>query len=456
MVLLEAINYYHSLLDNDSARENQAALDEAQRREGLFFGSRPLSTVLRPRLMTTAQYDHLREVSEAIAVAARDVRSYALTDQRARDLLAFTPGEAALLEIDPGYSEPSASSRLDSFFDNETNSLQFVEYNAESPAAIAYEDVLSEVFLSLPVMAEFGRRYTARPIPARHRMFQALMDAFREWGRADEPRTAILDWEGLPTHSEFVLFRDYFAQQNLETLICAPDDLEYRGGVLYAKGQPINLIYRRLLISEFLGRYGDAALEHPLVQACRDGAVCLVNSFRTKPLYKKMIFGLLSDPEIMEAAGIEHETQLLLGRHIPWTRRVQPGRTSYAGMEVDLLPFIIGQQDQLLLKPNDEYGGKGITIGWETSPEDWERAVEAACADPFVVQERVNIAYEDYPSFHDDQLQIGRRLVDTDPYLFGTSVEGCLTRLSTVTLLNVTAGGGSTVPTLLIEPHEAE
>lgn len=456
MVLLEAINYYHSLLNDDSARENQTMLDEAQRREGLFFGSRPLATVLRPRLMTTTQYDHLREVSEVIAVAARNVRSYALNDQRTRALMAFTPGESALLEIDPGYTEPSASSRLDSFFDNETNSLQFVEYNAESPAAIAYEDVLSDVFMSLPVMTEFGRRYSVRSIPARHRMFQALMDAFHEWGHADEPRAAILDWEGLPTHSEFVLFRDYFAQQQLDALICAPDDLEYRAGTLYAKGQPINLIYRRLLSSEFLGRYGDAALEHPLVQACRDGAVCLVNSFRTKPLYKKMIFGLLSDPEIMDAAGIERATQTRLAQHIPWTRRVQSGPTTYAGQEIDLLPFTIAEQDRLLLKPNDEYGGKGITIGWETSPEDWRRAVEAACADPFVVQERVNIAYEDYPSMHDGQLQISRRLVDTDPYLFGTTVEGCLTRLSTVTLLNVTAGGGSTVPTLLIEAHGAE
>jgi hypothetical protein len=41
--------------------------------------------------------------------------------------------------------------------------------------------------------------------------------------------------------------------------------------------------------------------------------------------------------------------------------------------------------------------------------------------------------------------------VDSDPYMFGTDVEGCLTRLSTVTLLNVTAGGGSTVPTFVVE-----
>jgi hypothetical protein len=67
------------------------------------------------------------------------------------------------------------------------------------------------------------------------------------------------------------------------------------------------------------------------------------------------------------------------------------------------------------------------------------------------VQERVTIAYEPYPAFVDGQVVIADRLVDSDPYLFGTTVHGCLCRLSTVTLLNVTAGGGSTVPVFVIE-----
>jgi hypothetical protein len=33
----------------------------------------------------------------------------------------------------------------------------------------------------------------------------------------------------------------------------------------------------------------------------------------------------------------------------------------------------------------------------------------------------------------------------------GAYADGCLTRLSTAALVNVTAGGGSTVPTCLVE-----
>jgi hypothetical protein len=451
-MLPEAIDYYHSLFDDAAARENDGALNAALKREGLFFGTRPICIVLRPRLLSAAQYAQLQAVCQAVAIAARQVVEFMRHDPATRALMAFTPGEDALLALDAGYAEPSASSRLDSFFDNQTGSLQFVEYNAESPAGMAYEDELSDVFLALPVMQEFSRKYRVTKIPAAPPMVQTLLEKFREWGRSGDPRAAIVDWKDLPTQAEFVLFKKYLEAQGVPTVICSPDELTYRDRTLSAAGQPVNLVYKRVLTSEFLQRYGQAqALDHPLGRAYRDGTICLVNSFQAKPLHKKMIFGLLSDPAIMDAAGIDRETQTLLARHIPWTRRVQAVRTTYAGQEIDLLKFARDYQDRLLLKPNDEYGGKGITIGWESSAEDWDDALQAAREAPFVVQERVHIAYEDYPQCVEGKLHIGRRLVDTDPYLFGTQVQGCLTRLSTVTLLNVTAGGGSTVPTFLIE-----
>ena len=44
------------------------------------------------------------------------------------------------------------------------------------------------------------------------------------------------------------------------------------------------------------------------------------------------------------------------------------------------------------------------------------------------------------------------RMLDTAPFVsYGEYMEGYLTRLSTAALLNVTAGGGSTVPSFLVE-----
>jgi hypothetical protein len=45
-------------------------------------------------------------------------------------------------------------------------------------------------------------------------------------------------------------------------------------------------------------------------------------------------------------------------------------------------------------------------------------------------------------------------MYDTAPFvLHGDVVDGVLNRLSTAALLNVTAGGGSTVPSFVVEPR---
>ncbi|HEX5689016.1 MAG TPA: circularly permuted type 2 ATP-grasp protein, partial [Roseiflexaceae bacterium] len=244
----------------------------------------------------------------------------------------------------------------------------------------------------------------------------------------------------------------YFHENGVEALICSPDELRYHDDKLHAAidgaETPIDLVYKRVLTSEFLTHYGDEALDHPLVQAYAAGKLCMVNSFRAKLLHKKSIFALLTDDALQDRFSVDQRAAI--ARHVPWTRMVRDTRSTYAGDPVDLLEFARANQERLLLKPNDEYGGKGIVIGWETSADEWAAALREAQESPFVVQERVEIAYEDYPTMVDGKLDIGRRLVDSDPFLFGSDVAGCLTRLSTVTLLNVTAGGGSTVPTFVV------
>lgn len=448
----EAIAQYHALLDLETARATQSRLTEELRARNLYFGDRPLVTVLRPRFISTEQYELLQSSCQLVAGAARRLAAAMLDDPALRAGLALTPGEELLIAMHPGYDEPSAHSRMDTFMTPDGASLQFVEYNAESPAAIAYQDALSDVFLQLPAMQRFAEHYTLTTLPARNRLLETLLAAWRDFGGERAPNIAILDWEGLPTHSEFLLFQDYFRANGLDALICSPDDLTYHDGKLHTRQAgrefPIDLVYKRVLTSEFLMRYGDDALAHPLVRAYADGKLCMVNSFRAKLLHKKAIFALLTDDKLHEEFSADERSAI--ARHVPWTRMVREGPATYAGETIDLLAFARANQARLLLKPNDEYGGKGIVIGWESSPDEWERALHEALQTPFVVQERVEIAYEDYPSLVDDQLRIDRRLVDTDPFLFGSDVTGCLVRLSTVTLLNVTAGGGSTAPCFVI------
>ena len=444
----EAIDAYHGLLSDAQGAETQSQLDDQQRRRGLFFGDRPLCTVLRPRFLSPEQYGFLIARVRPLLRAFDTAYRAAMASPAFRAQFGLLDWEETLLRSAAQFREPSPVSRLDSFFLPERDEFWITEYNAETPAACAYNDILSEVFLGLPVMRGFLRDYRLRPLLARHAVLHALLDAYREWGGSREaPRMAILDWREVPTYSEFVLFQEYFRSQGLDCVIADPREVEYRQGRLLAGEVPVTLIYKRVLLSELIGREG---LGSPVVRAVQDGAVCMVNPFRCKILHKKGSLAVLSDERSADIFSAEERQAI--AAHIPWTRRVDERRTLYRGGSVDLIPFILEHRDHLVLKSNDDYGGKGIVLGWEVEPAAWEQAVLGALAEPAVVQDRISLPREPYPSLAGGRVEFIDRMLDTDPFVFhGAYAEGCLTRLSTAALVNVTAGGGSTVPTFVVE-----
>ena len=119
-MLADAIAAYHDLLAGGTlAADSQAALDRGQEARGLFFGKRPVCSVLRPRFLTPQQYRFLHD--------------RAMADPAFRFQFRLSDWEDELLAIDPGYRDPSPTSRFDSFFASESE-LLFTEFNTETPA----------------------------------------------------------------------------------------------------------------------------------------------------------------------------------------------------------------------------------------------------------------------------------------------------------------------------------
>lgn len=103
-----------------------------------------------------------------------------------------------------------------------------------------------------------------------------------------------------------------------------------------------------------------------------------------------------------------------------------------------------------MLKPNDDYGGHGVFLGWECDIQQWQDAVRVALQKPYVVQERVNLEKVRIPAYS-DRVYLDELFVDFNPFLFQNEVEGALIRLSASSLLNVTSGGGQTALLVLEE-----
>ena len=270
-------------------------------------------------------------------------------------------------------------------------------------------------------------------------MRETLLEVYREWGGNGVPNIAILDWKNLPTAHEFVLLRDDFAAHGIRTIICSPDDLEYTGNELRCGDFRIDLVYKRILVHEFLGRYDDT---HPLIRAYINHDVCLVNPFRCKILHKKASFELLTDAQNHKwFSPTEREA---IRRSVPWTRRVYDRRTTRDGTEIDLLDFVSTNRASLVLKPNDDYGGRGVFIGPRLNQTEWESAIATALAGDYVVQDAIELQTEEFPVFNETDWGFQPMFVDTNPFLFRGKVCGAMVRLSNSPIVNVTSGGGET------------
>jgi len=444
------IERYHEILTPEVAEETHAHIDAALRRRDLVFGGRALCTVLRPRLSTPREVASLQARIRPLMRAMKRAYAAAIAEPAFREQFGLLGWEETLLADAPGYDWPSPTSRLDFFYVPGTGQLGLTEYNAETPAGAAYNDALTDAFLDAPAVREFARNYEIMTLPSLPGVVGSILAAWQEFsGSRRAPRIAILDWDDVPTRTEFELYRRRFEEMGIEAEIDDPRRCEYRDGKLWQGGKPVDLIYKRVLISELIETCG---MDHDVVRAVRDRAVCLADGFRCKILHKKASLAVLSD----EANAARFTPDELEAIHdcIPWTRVVQERNTTFNGETIDLVPWMVEEKDHLVLKPNDEYGGKGITLGWTVNGAEWESAIKGALAEPFIVQRKVAIPSEPFPSWSDGRLHVIDRMLDTAPFIsHGDYMEGMLTRLSTSALLNVTAGGGSTVPTLVVQPR---
>ena len=467
---------WNAFLGGVDAHAMCARLSAQMRERRLRFGDRVICPFLRPFFLDAADEARVRRVAEMLWTLGERVAAEAIGTPQMLTDLALSDDEIGLARIDPGYKTTSTAARADAFI--LPDSLQFAEYNAESPAGAGYSQLLAELFDAEPLMAAFRERFDARfarPVDA---LLDALVASYHEWGgTASPPRMAIVDWREVPTYSEFEILRDAFIALGVPTVICDPRDLEYRpspvvsglsrtetspvvSGLsrtvepgLYANGQRIDLVYRRVLINDILARETEC---RALLDAYRSRTVCVANSLRCKIPHKKAFFAVLTDARY---AGLFTEDEReMIRRHVPWTALVEERRVAVDGRSVDLIPHLRAQREQFVVKPNDEYGGTGVTLGWETSEADWDTAIARAIAERdrgWVAQRRIAVRRETFPVCDGSAKALAERmtmrdmLVDFAPYIFRGKLAGFLTRLSASGLANVTSGGGQ-VPAFVV------
>lgn len=446
---MDLIGDWHALLrpDEELTPKFTTAFAASMRARKLTFGQRVHCPFLRPFFLTAADESRIRGAAETLAALGERVIRAAFENDDIYHQLGMTEPEDALVDIDPGYPTASTTSRLDAFLLPE--SLHFAEYNAESPAGIGYTQRLCELFDATAIMDRYRNTRPVRFHKVIDALLAALMTSYQEWGGTAKPPTmAIVDWREVPTWTEFEILRDAFVAAGVPTIVCDPRELVFANGALTAQGTKIGLVYRRVLVNDILARPEEC---RALVDACAARAVCMANSFRCKLAHKKAFFAVLTDPA--HASLFSPSELAVIHAHIPWTRVLDDVETDKDDWHGELLDLVRAWREHLVLKPNDEYGGKGVQLGWEMTESEWDSAIQSGLDDPYgtwVVQERIPVRREIFPQFDPlGRISMNDMLVDFAPYLFRGRMGGYLTRLSASGLANVTSGGGQ-VPAFVV------
>ncbi|HEX8681041.1 MAG TPA: hypothetical protein VF707_01925 [Ardenticatenaceae bacterium] len=447
---VDFVTEYHDLLVSGDPLAEWEQFKAGMEAHNLRFKERYVCNVLRPFLLPRARYDEVVRATDAFFGAIRTLYGWLMEDAALRARVGLTEVEEAALHVDPGFPSPDGIGRLDGFLDPQ-GTLRFVEYNADSPGGLAFGPALGDLFMALPTMRRFAERHAVQPPHSIADIQATLLNHYRVWGGTEErPSIGIVDWQGLGTAPEFVLCQEHFERAGYPTIITHPAALALRGGTLWDEesGWPLHIVYKRVLVGELLEQLG---LENVLTDAIRQHAACVVNSYRAQLLFKKALFALLS--EMADDARFPARQREAIHRHLPWTRLLVEGRVTYEGRDVEMLSLLLDGQERFALKPNSEYGGKGVVLGWEIPATEWQQALNDALqsGQPHVVQERIMVASEPFPLVRDGSLVIEPRFMDLDPYTFGVeTVRGAGVRLGASGLLNVTAGSGSAVPLVLV------
>jgi hypothetical protein len=446
----EAIARYHKILEGEQYKDLSwaHALQERMRANNLAVSGRPVSPVLRPHFITRRQYTGLVKAAESFSSALGRIEKLAIGSPALLSRMELLPAEKMLAAVDPGYSFPAVTSLIDTHLNNGT--LRFARYIPDTPTGVAYGEALSDLFYEAAPVKEFRKRYRLEKLPGTKYLLQSVLKAYKEWGgKTKRPNIAILEFRQpfqTTESGESALLAGFFRHEGHLVEVVSPDQLEYRNNVLRRGVFPIDLIFRRIKVQEFLVRF---ELTHPLLRAYREHAVCVVNSFRSELAQKKAIFDLLTDEEITGSfPAAERKT---IREFVPWTRVVHETKTKYRNKTVDLPEFILHHRQKLVLHPNDDGTDQQSVRGSEVDEAGWEKALRAALRSPYVVQEAMDPVVDLFPVLQYGHLEMQKMRIDVHPHSYLGKVQGCSSWLTAVGPSGFSTLSG-VAPTFILEP----
>jgi uncharacterized circularly permuted ATP-grasp superfamily protein len=327
---------------------------------------------------------------------------------------------------------------------DEEGRFRVLEDNVRVPSGVSY--VMANRHAMTTVFPEAFATHRIRPVSEYPRRLLAALRAAAPPGIGD-PTVVVLT----PGIYNSAYFEHALLARTMGVELVEGRDLVCSGGRVRMRTtdgeRPVDVIYRRV-DDEFLDPVqfrADSILGCPgLVNAARTGNVTISNAIGNGVADDKLVYSYVPD----------------LVRFYLGEEPILPNVPTYRLSEPDDLAYALDHLDELVLKPVDGAGGKGLVIGPRATRETLDRLRGQVLADPRMWIAQPVVMLSTVPTLIDGELQ--PRHVDLRPFAVndGSKVwvlPGGLTRVALPAgqlVVNSSQGGGSKDTWVLSSPQD--
>ncbi|MDO4841137.1 MAG: hypothetical protein Q3982_00465 [Phoenicibacter congonensis] len=373
---------YLAILDElDGDNEGRLSALHYLEESGVDAHGEPLNFSYFPYLVDeklNATFEEI--VATTHTILTKIIRHY-IDDAEYRALFKYSKQLEDLIMMPCDYSQLLPMARFDIFIDEQTHDFKFCEFNTDGTSCMSRDLILGEAVKTGAAFQKFAEKHDS---VENYELFdswaKACLDDYRECSFARENALVVVAdfMNEHATFSDFDRFAQAFERQGVRSRVVDIRDLKFDGERLYDAndGETVDCVYRRAVTCDIQNNIKSC---QDFIDAVAANKVCLVGHFRTTVVHTKTINVALFLPETREF--LTQAECDFIDAHCPRTYRLK------SDMPLDV-EEIIDNPTHWILKPEDDYGAKGVFAGPDFADGDeWKRTVESHIDAGYVAQE---------------------------------------------------------------------
>lgn len=302
------------------------------------------------------------------------------------DAVGFDPWQTGLMRR-LADRPPALFGRSDLYHDG--TGFKLLEFNVGSQLGGIDQSQVMPALMAVDPFRRFAEEHRLGYVHTGEQIARSLLAAAEPVARGQRPLVALVEADGaLGRLMPLMLsFQEMLEGYGVDLRLAEVSQLISKDGRLNLDGVPVDVVLRYFSINQITRDPQSIEAVEQIFRAHEAGGTVLMTSMESQLYANKGCLALLSDPRL-RAAFTAPEAQLL-DRVLPWTRLVADTVTEAHGESVDLLDYCRANRDELILKPCNGHGGRGITVGWTCDDREWAAALDSARTDRYIVQARV-------------------------------------------------------------------